>query len=232
MRLSGPKTAERIDIRVARFDPAGVRVPGPRNENRYVEIGSTDAGLAGVWAQLHATDGVALERKLDALAATVCQHDPRTKAQRRADALGALAFGAEVLGCQCGEPDCAAAQCPPNTNVIIHVLSEQSASNGDSQTPGYLAGYGPLPAELLREASKYAKIKSLWIPPALAEPGYRPSLALAEFIRFRDLTCRFPGCDESAEACDIDRAIPAGPHVSVQPQTPLPLPFNAGRSTF
>jgi hypothetical protein len=208
MRLSGPKAAERIDMWVARIDPAGLRVPGPRNEDRYVEIACTDPGLAGVWAQLHATDGAALERKLDALAATVCRQDPRTKAQRRADALGALAFGAEVLGCQCGGPDCTAAQRAPGANVVIHVLAEQAALSGDSQTPGYLAEYAPLPTALLREVSGHAKIKPLWIPPAVAEPGYRPSLALAEFVRFRDLTCRFPGCDEPAEACDIDHTVP------------------------
>jgi hypothetical protein len=44
MRLSGPKAAERIDMWVTRFDPEGVRVPRPRNENRYVEIAPTDGG--------------------------------------------------------------------------------------------------------------------------------------------------------------------------------------------
>ncbi|WP_396902190.1 HNH endonuclease signature motif containing protein, partial [Mycolicibacterium sp.] len=46
-----------------------------------------------------------------------------------------------------------------------------------------------------------------------AEPGYRPSAALSEFIRWRDLTCRFPGCDAPAERCDIDHTTPwpAGP---------------------
>ena len=68
MRFSGPKLFERIDLWVLRFDPAGKRVPRERTENRYVEIAATDAGLAGVWAQLHATDGVALDQKLDALA--------------------------------------------------------------------------------------------------------------------------------------------------------------------
>ncbi|OBG29913.1 HNH endonuclease signature motif containing protein [Mycobacterium sp. 852002-51057_SCH5723018] len=208
MRLSGPKAAERIDMWVARFDPTGVRVPGPRNENRYVEIGCTDAGLAGVWAQLHATDGAALEHKLDALAATVCQEDPRTKAQRRADALGALAFGAEVLGCQCTRSECAAPQRPQSTNFVIHVLAEQAAVNGDSQAPGYLSGYGPLPAALVRELTALAKTKPLWIPPGVAESGYRPSTPLTEFVRFRDLTCRFPGCDEPAEHCDIDHTVP------------------------
>lgn len=208
MRLSGPRAGERIDMWVARFDPAGVRVPGPRNENRYVDIAATDAGLAGVWAQLHATDGAALEQRLDALAASVCHEDPRTKAQRRADALGALAAGAEVLGCLCGGPACAAPQRGGGTNVVVHVLAEQGAVDGESQAPGYLSGFGPLPAELLREVAGHAKIKPLWIPPAKAESGYRPSAALAEFVRFRDLTCRFPGCDAPAEICDIDHTVP------------------------
>src|ERR1700740_1441648 len=86
MRLSGPKTAERIDLWVARFDTAGVRVPGLRSEDRSGEIRAAHSGLAGVWAQLHATDGAALEHQLDALAATVCRDDPRTKAQCCADA--------------------------------------------------------------------------------------------------------------------------------------------------
>jgi hypothetical protein len=41
-----------------------------------------------------------------------------------------------------------------------------------------------------------------------AETGYRPSTALEEFVRFRDFTCRFPGCQEPAEFCDIDHTIP------------------------
>ncbi|EUA05873.1 hypothetical protein I546_5966 [Mycobacterium kansasii 732] len=38
-------------------------------------------------------DAQVLDRRLSALAATVCAHDPRTRDQRRADALGALAAG-------------------------------------------------------------------------------------------------------------------------------------------
>ena len=64
---------------VARFDPAGRRLPGQGNDDRYVEIGPVESGLAGIWAQLRAPDGVALDQKLDALAATVCRDDPRTK---------------------------------------------------------------------------------------------------------------------------------------------------------
>jgi len=208
MRLSEPKLFERIDMWVMRFDPAGTRVPGERAEDRYVEIGSTAAGLAGVWAQLHAADGMALDRKLDALAATVCVADPRTKQQRRADALAALAAGLTEMRCQCDSPDCAAGQRRPATDVVIHVLAEQAIINGDAQLPGYLRNFGPIPAATVREMAATAKIKPLVLPSTNPEPGYRPSAALAEFVRCRDLTCRFPGCDQPAEVCDLDHTVP------------------------
>ena len=208
MRLSEPKLFERIDWWVLRFDPAGKRVPRERTEDRYVDIAPTDAGLAAVWAQLRGTDGAALDQKLDALAETVCAADPRTKKQRRADALGALVAGLSAVQCECGSSDCQAAQRRPATGVIIHVLAEQATLSGDSQAPGFLPGFGPLPANSLRDIAATAKIKPLLMPSTVAEPGYRPSAALAEFVRLRDLTCRFPGCDEPAEVCDIDHTVP------------------------
>jgi hypothetical protein len=33
-------------------------------------------------------------------------------------------------------------------------------------------------------------------------------VALAEFIRARDLWCRFPGCDVAAQFCDLDHSVP------------------------
>jgi Domain of unknown function (DUF222) len=213
MRLSGPKLFERIDMWVARFDPAGKRVPGECTENRYVEIAPTDDGLAGIWAQLHGSDGAALDHKLDALAATVCAADPRTKKQRRADALGALAAGLTALRCQCGSADCLAAQRRAGTDVVLHVLAEQATINGDSEMPGYLPGFGPIASTSLRDMAATAKIKPLALPSTSPEPGYRPSTTLAEFVRCRDLTCRFPGCDQPAEVCDIDHTVtfPLGP---------------------
>jgi hypothetical protein len=164
--------------------------------------------LAGVWAQLHATDGVALNQKLDALAETVCAADPRTKQQRRADALAALVAGLTEMRCHCGSPDCSAAQRRPATDVVIHVLAEQATISGDSQSPGYLQTFGPLDANTLRDMATTAKIKPLVMPPTGPERGYRPSAALADFVRCRDLACRFPGCDKPAEVCDLDHTVP------------------------
>jgi hypothetical protein len=208
LRLSAPKLVERIDMWVMRFDPAAKRVPDERTENRYVEVAPTDAGLAGVWAQLHAHDGAALDQKLDALAGTVCAADPRTKQQRRADALAALVAGLTAMRCECGSPDCSAAQRRPATDVVIHVLAEQATISGDSQSPGYLPNFGPLASATVRDMATTAKIKPVVMPSSRSERGYRPSTALAEFVRCRDLTCRFPGCDQPAEVCDLDHTVP------------------------
>lgn len=210
MKLSGPTLAERIDMWVEKFDPAGVREPRSPRADRYVEFGPVStAGMAGIWGSLPVTDAAAVDDRLDAVAATVCRDDPRTATERRADALVALAAGQTRLACGCGDPDCpAAGDATPLAEVVIHVLAEQSAVDGQSENPGYLSGFGPVPAPLLRELAAMAKLKPLHIPPPVAEPRYRPSAALAEFVRCRDLTCRFPGCEAPAQVCDIDHTIP------------------------
>jgi hypothetical protein len=210
MRLSGPKLDERVDWWVERIDPAGRRVPHPQPEDRYVEIWPTDSGLAEIEAQLRGTDGAALDQRLDAIADSVCRDDPRNRKQRRADALGALAAGLTELRCECESCDCAAAQRPGGHNVVIHVVAEQPTVDGTGGTPGYIAGFGPLPASSVQQLAATSKLKPLAIPDpkAAPEPGYRPSAALAEFVRLRDLTCRFPGCDQRAQVCDIDHTVP------------------------
>jgi hypothetical protein len=45
---------------------------------------------------------------------------------------------------------------------------------------------------------------------AAPERGCLPSQALADFIRCRDLICRFPGRDRPALYCDFDHTIPYG----------------------
>jgi hypothetical protein len=214
-RLSQPKLIERIDAFVVRFDPAGVRVPPKPVDDRYVDIAPTGAGMAGVWAQIPAPDAAALDQRLDEVAATVCPADPRTKGQRRADALCALTTsGQDRLACDCGAPDCPAADvAKPPGEVVIHLLVEQATVDGAGPAPGYLPGFGPLPAPQVRDLCKTATIKPLPKPSPIPESGYRPSAALAEFVRWRDLTCRFPGCDRPAQVCDIDHTIafPRGP---------------------
>ncbi len=210
MRLSDKKLAERLDLWVAKFDPAAVRVPAKVKENRYAYIGETSPGMAGVWASLEAADGAVLDNKLDVVAATVCDNDPRTVDQRRGDALGALGRGEATLACRCGLPECpAATERKALTEVVINVLAEQATLDGTGDHPGYLPGFGVLPAESVRDlAAAGATVKRVKLPGDAPATGYRPTPTQASFVRWRDLTCRFPGCDEPPEACDIDHSKP------------------------
>ena len=216
MKLSKPKLADRIDLWVATIDPAAVRVPPVLDDTRCLDVDpAPSVGLAFVAGHVRAADGAALDQRLAALAATVCEHDPRTTNQRRADACGPLARGEATLACECGRDDCAAGDLrAAATTAVIHVLAEHATLDATSDTPGYLPGFGILPAESVRQLAATATLTPVPIPTQTQpDPGYRPSAKTLEFIRWRDLTCRWPGCDKPARTSDIDHTVPypAGP---------------------
>jgi hypothetical protein len=199
-----------VDQVVARADRDAVRRRRERRGDREFSIFGDEDGLTEIFGRLVTTDAYAVDARLDALAATVCADDPRTLNQRRADALGALAIGADRLNCRCGQPNCSAAATRIPNPVVIHVIAREDALDGDA--PGSMIGADALiPAELLAELATSARLRPL-IHPADAPPErrYVPSHALADFVRCRDLTCRFPGCDKSAVGCDLDHTMPFG----------------------
>ncbi|OBI53440.1 HNH endonuclease signature motif containing protein, partial [Mycobacterium sp. E796] len=209
--MSRGRLAAQVDRVVARADRDAVRRRTERQVDREIWIGDrVQDGLSEIHGSLLAPDAHALDKRLTALAATVCPHDPRTREQRRADALGALAAGADRLGCRCGRTDCAAGKRPPASPVVIHVIAEQATLDGRSSAPASEVGAdGLITPELLAELAKSAKLTPLVHPgDAPPEDGYVPSKALADFVRCRDLTCRWPGCDAPAVGCDLDHTIP------------------------
>ena len=140
----------------------------------------------------------------------MCADDPRTRNQRRADAMGALAVGADRLACRCGQPHCPAAAIPAPSAVVIHLVADEAIVAGTAQTPGSMIGSDALvPADVIAELARSATLRPLVHPTdAVSERGYTPSRSLADFVRCRDLTCRFPGCDKPATRCDVDHTIP------------------------
>jgi len=106
-RLSG-----QVDKIVGKADADAVRRRQQRQTDREVWFADDGEGVSQIGGSLFTADAHAVDKRLDALAATVCEHDPRSRDQRRADALGALAAGADRLGCRCRRPDCAAGKAP------------------------------------------------------------------------------------------------------------------------
>jgi Domain of unknown function (DUF222) len=115
------RLAAQVDRIVARADGHALRRRRERQAGREVSIWDSGEGLTEIFGRLITTDVQAVDARLDALAATVCAGDPRTRDQRRADAMGALAAGADRLACRCARPDCPAGATPPP--LAVHCCS-------------------------------------------------------------------------------------------------------------
>ena len=103
-----------------------------------------------------------------------------------------------------GGPDFDAAE-PDSQNAPS---SEQETTRGIGVIPG-MPGTGLLDGGQVADLiARGAKVRPVGTPNDEPEPGYRPSAALDRWIRLRDLTCRFPGCDRPAARSDIDHTIP------------------------
>jgi hypothetical protein len=207
--LTRGRLAMRVDAIVARVDRDAIRRTNKEVKDRYLNVSASMSGIAEVYGNVFASTAVALDRRLDELAGTVCEADPRTRAQRRADALMALATGVDRMACTCGDSDCVEMRGRMrDRNLVIHVVAEQASIEGTGTAPSYMAGVDELiPPQVVAELAKSATLRPLAFPVA-AEPRYAPSAKLAEYVRCRDLTCRAPGCDVPATRCDIDHTIP------------------------
>jgi hypothetical protein len=89
------------------------------------------------------------------------------------------------------------------------VLAEQATLDGPGHDhPGYLRVSGFCPPSRCELATAGATVTPVALPTDQPAAGYRPTATQAAFVRWRDLTCRFPGCDAPAQVCDIDHTTP------------------------
>jgi hypothetical protein len=193
--LSVAKTEQAIDAIVDRYDPAALRRMRAAARGRDVVIDASHGqdGTSNLWGTLYSTDAAVLDRRLTQMALGACDDDPRTMAQRRADALGALAAGADRLACGCGSAACLAGVDVDQraTSVVIHVVAEESALTADPDphmsgepparpfTPGT-----PLSEALARDPEPDPPSDGIK-PPAgrILSGGAVPAPLLAELIR-------------------------------------------------
>ena len=123
------------------------------------------------------------------------------------------------------ETSVAAATTPPAAAESAPADPESAPAESapcSAPPPAFVFGAGILPTALLAGILERARIREVRHPGAdtPADPGYTPSRATADFVRCRDLTCRFPGCDKPAQVCDLDHTVayPVGPDAPVKPR--------------
>jgi hypothetical protein len=204
-----------VDAAVRAIDPDAAKERRVRaDDDRHISVTPLPDGMAQVRGSLNATAGAAFDKRLSQMATSVCAKDSRTIAQRRADAMTALTEG-QSLTCDCGQADCPtrATEAEPaagEVRTVINVIASEDTVVGDSDQPGYLEGYGVIDAEQVRQLAETAALRLVECPTVTAEEAmrYQPSAALERWIRCRDVTCRFPGCDRPAGICDIDHTVP------------------------
>lgn len=191
--LADPMTAE-----VAHADAAGAR---------SVERWSDRDGMAALTAWLPAPEADLVFTALDAGAARLGPDDPRGVDARRADVLVGWAVSA------LDDPARSAAE-GQRPRPAVAVTVDLPTLLGLAENPGELAGYGPIPASLARALAADGAWRRLVTDPlsgALLDHGrttYAPPAALADFVRARDRSCRFPGCRVPAARCDLDHVRP------------------------
>jgi Domain of unknown function (DUF222) len=119
-----------------------------------------------------------------------------------------------------GSPGDAHRPRPVVVGATVHVTIPAETALGLDSSPGELAGHGPVPASMARRLAATGRPwRKVTLSPAtgavvhLGRSRYTPSAALADLVRIRDRTCRFPGCRQPAHRCDLDHVTPwpAGP---------------------
>ena len=105
--------------------------------------------------------------------------------------------------------------------MINLVVTDQTLFAGGSE-PGWVDGYGPVPADLARELgdTEQAWLRRLYTSPTTGELVAMDSKArifptkLAQFLRLRDQRCRTPWCDAPIRHADHVEAVEEGGETS------------------
>ncbi|WP_105035537.1 HNH endonuclease signature motif containing protein [Cryobacterium aureum] len=192
-----------------RFHPDSITVRRTKClSDRKVLFFPDKDGMATLWLRAAGDDLQGIyTRVTDAALSLQGPTEERTLTQLRADvAIDLLAQGVTGSGLGAG--------LTANVNITVPVLTLMGRSVGTREEPGDLEGYGPIDPETARRLAGTATsfLRILTHPhtgvvlDVSAEP-FRVPASLKKYLRLRDGTCRFPGCNRSAGHSDLDHTV-------------------------
>ncbi|QTE28782.1 HNH endonuclease signature motif containing protein [Pengzhenrongella sicca] len=197
-------------------NPAAVAERRARDAaDRNVRVSPAPGVMAWLTAYLPAKDAMTVFTAIDAIAASADPADPRGVAARRADALTDLCADILTTGIA---PTTAlpggVLKTEHGRRPHLQVTAAATTLLGLDEVPGELAGYGPIPADLVRAIAADATWRRIFTDPAtgcvtgIGPRGYRPGADLTGTVLARDTTCTFVGCRMPAWRCDLDHRDP------------------------
>jgi hypothetical protein len=168
--------------------------------------GVSGAGVSGAGVSGAGVSGEQIKMTPEEEAAFSNEYAPdlRTMDMKRADALSEIAGIAVSLSADEAKSH--------RRSVSVNVTIDLPTLLGLKENPGQLAGYGVLPAHIVRALAGEGKWRRFITDPntgTLLDYGrdsYQPPQDLVDYLIARDRTCRFPGCRQSAARADIDHA--------------------------
>jgi hypothetical protein len=173
--------------------------------------------MATLAVTMPATDGVAaltaLNQRADALKT---EGDDRTHGQRQTQALLDALVGTTNTSDSATTVDRTPAGRRARRRTDVRVTIDWASLLGLRDDPAHLDGYGPVAAPLVRamldqDGTTLRRIVYNPVTGVLvdhASRGYVPDDKLREFVKARDITCRYPGCQREGTWCDLEHCVP------------------------
>jgi hypothetical protein len=203
--LTVPKLKHRARVLRERLHPESIKSRHQKSiADRNVFFDPAADGMASLtWYDTADRIQAAFHRATDLAISLQGPDEPRTVSQLRADAFSDLLIDG-VTSTGLGKGVRATVQ------VTVPVLTLM----GLSDEPASLEGYGPIDPETARRLAAGApSFTRILVHPetsvvlSVGRTRYKVPKDLKRYLRVRDETCRFPGCNRSAAHADLDHSL-------------------------